>query len=181
VTRPGERDEERAASGLRDGRGPLAETLREISVIEQQERQRGGLQERIAARVTDATGSVLFALLNVAFFAVWIVLNLPGMPTEFDPFPFSLLTMVVSLEAIMLSVFVLIAENAQSRRSEQRARLDMQLNAIAEREISKVIELVAQIHEHLGLEGTARAEVREMRLKTPLGRIADEVREMDEA
>jgi uncharacterized membrane protein len=134
----------------------------------------------IARRVTNATGSVSFALWNAVFFVVWIVINLPGMPTQFDPFPFSFLTMVVSLEAIMLSVFVLIAENAQARRSDQRARLDMQLNAIAEREVSKLIELVADMHEHLGLEGGARAEVKEMRGKTRLQQIADHVRAMEE-
>jgi uncharacterized membrane protein len=167
--------------GLTDGHGPLAETMREITAIEERERLHGGRQEQIATRVTSATGNVTFALLNALFFAVWVLLNLPGMPTQFDPFPFALLTMLVSLEAILLSVFVLIAANAQSRRADQRARLNMQLDAVAEREITKLIELVAQIHEHLGLEGSARSEVQEMRGKTRLQQIADHYRALEEA
>jgi uncharacterized membrane protein len=65
-----------------------------------------------------------FLAFNAVWFAVWIAINLPGSPLQFDPFPSSFLTIVVSLEAIFLATFVLVAENAQGRAADRRARID---------------------------------------------------------
>lgn len=119
------------------------------------------------------TGSMLFAAINAVWFIVWIAVNLPGSPWVFDPFPFALLTMVVSLEAIGLSIFVLISENSQARRADRLARLEMQVNVIAEREITKLLDLVTDIHDQLGLAGGLTPELREMRSETRLADIAE--------
>lgn len=140
--------------------------------MEEEERGKERAQDRAADRVTAATGSMTFVGINVAWFVVWILLNLPQMPTQFDPFPFSLLTMVVSLEAIVLAVLVLISEHAQSRRADRRARIELQVNLLAEREISKLVGLVAEIHEHLGLQPLVSEEVREMEAPTRLQDVA---------
>lgn len=71
--------------------------------------------------------------IHVIWFAGWILLNL-GFIKAFDPFPFSLLTMIVSLEAIFLASFVLISQNKQAIQADKRAKIDLQVNLIAERE-----------------------------------------------
>ena len=151
----------------------LAQTAQEVAALEEDQRQNESFQARLAHRVTAATGSLTFIAANLAWFAVWIGMNLPGMPTEFDPFPFSLLTMLVSLEAIVLSVLVLISENAQSQRDDRRARIDMQVNVLAEREITRLVGLVSEIHEKLGLTPPPREGRREMATPTHLTEVAN--------
>ncbi len=150
--------------------GFLTRTASEAHAVELQARRHEGIQARIATKIADLTGSIAFVVLNTIWFVVWIVINLPGSPIEFDPFPFSLLTMIVSLEAIILSIFVLISENSQSQRAERLARLEMEINIIAEREITKLMGLVSDIHEHLGL--ATEPDVEEMRMETRLDDLA---------
>jgi uncharacterized membrane protein len=104
---------------------------------------------RIADAITDFTGSMAFVYVHVAWFGIWIILNigLVHIPyiTEFDHFPFSFLTMVVSLEAIFLSTFVLISQNRLASASEKRAELDLQVNLLAEQKATKVLEMLDQI------------------------------------
>jgi uncharacterized membrane protein len=113
---------------------------------------------RIADAITDFTGSMAFVYVHVVWFAIWILLNvglmhIPGV-TEFDPFPFSLLTMIVSLEAIFLSTFVLISQNRLANASEKRAELDLQVNLLAEQKATKVLEMLDQITEQLDKVGS---------------------------
>ena len=83
----------------------------------QHERKRAeSIQNRVADTITTFAGSMMFVYIHVLWFAVWITLN-KILPTKFDPFPFGLLTMIVSLEAIFLSTFVMISQNrADSKR-----------------------------------------------------------------
>ena len=110
-------------------------------------------QERISDSITRFSGSTLFVFLHVAWFGVWILLNigLVHIPyvSEFDPFPFGLLTMIVSLEAIFLSTFVLISQNRMSALSEKRAELDLQVNMLAEQKAAKTLELLEHIAQQL--------------------------------
>jgi uncharacterized membrane protein len=113
---------------------------------------------RIADGITDFTGSMAFVYVHVIWFAVWILLNvgLIHIPhvSEFDKFPFSLLTMIVSLEAIFLSTFVLISQNRLAAASEKRAELDLQVNLLAEQKATKVLEMLDQITEQLDKVGS---------------------------
>jgi uncharacterized membrane protein len=93
-------------------------------------RQRRRLQDRAADQITAFAGSMSFVYLHVAWFAVWIVMNVTGW--RFDPFPFGLLTLIVSLEAIFLSTFVMISQNRESARSDLRAKQDFETNALSE-------------------------------------------------
>lgn len=113
---------------------------------------------RISDGITDFTGSMAFVYVHVIWFAAWILLNvgLIHIPrvSEFDKFPFSLLTMIVSLEAIFLSTFVLISQNRLATASEKRAELDLQVNLLAEQKATKVIEMLDQITEQLDQVGS---------------------------
>jgi uncharacterized membrane protein len=92
------------------------------------------LENRSADRITTYAGSMKFIYIHAAWFGVWVSLNvgLAGIGWEFDRFPFGLLTMIVSLEAIFLATFVMISQNRQSARSDFRNEIDFENNLRAE-------------------------------------------------
>jgi CRP/FNR family transcriptional regulator, cyclic AMP receptor protein len=106
--------------------------------------------ERWADWIAEFSGSITFLMLHVVFFAVWILLNvnwLPGWkPPMFDPFPFGLLTMVVSLEAIILSVFVLLSQNRQAAKDRIRGDVEYEVNLKAELEVGQLHEKIDRLH-----------------------------------
>lgn len=110
--------------------------------------------EKIADSISSDVGSIPFLVINGLWFTVWIILNIEAIPgiEPFDPYPFGLLTMIVSLEAIILSIFVLLSQNRAARVAEIREELDLQVNLIAEKEITKVLEVVADIREKVGIK-----------------------------
>ncbi len=91
-------------------------------------------QDRVADVITSFAGSLRFVYLHSIWFGIWIVLNigLVGAALEFDRFPFGLLTMIVSLEAIFLSTFVMVSQNRQALRTEVRSQLDFEANLRSE-------------------------------------------------
>jgi uncharacterized membrane protein len=113
---------------------------------------------RVADAITDFTGSLAFVYIHVVWFGLWILLNigLVHIPriSQFDRFPFGLLTLIVSLEAIFLSTFVLISQNRLAQASEKRAELDLQVNLLAEQKATKVLEMLDQITEQLDQVGS---------------------------
>lgn len=117
---------------------------------------------RFADQLTATFGSSTFLFLNAIWFTFWIVINLDLTPiTAFDPFPFGLLTMIVSLEAIFLSVFVLVSQNRTSYVDTLREELHLQVNLIAEEEITKIIEVLSEIRKKLDIK-TKDPELEEM-------------------
>lgn len=109
---------------------------------------------QIADDLTAAFGSTTFLILNTLFFGVWILVNINFIPNvpPFDPFPFGLLTMVVSLEAIILAIVILVSQNRQSYVTGLREELHLQVNLIAEEEITKVLKLLAEMRKKMGIE-----------------------------
>ena len=91
-------------------------------------------QDRVADGITSFAGSLKFVYLHSAWFIIWIVLNvgLIGGAAAFDEFPFGLLTMIVSLEAIFLSTFVMVSQNRQTKKDSVRSQLDFETNVRAE-------------------------------------------------
>jgi CRP/FNR family cyclic AMP-dependent transcriptional regulator len=105
---------------------------------------------RIADWIAWFSGSMAFLILNGGWFVIWIAINtLPlGLP-HFDPFPFGLLTMIVSLEAIFLSCFVLISQNRQAQKDKVRADIEYEVNIKAELEIAHLHEKTDRIYENM--------------------------------
>lgn len=93
-------------------------------------------------------------ILNAVFFAAWIIVNTGGIPgiEPFDPFPFGLLTMAVSLEAILLAIFVLVSQNRSSYINSLREEVHLQVNLIAEEEITKILGVLAEIRKEMGIK-----------------------------
>ena len=112
------------------------------------------LSEKFSDVITNFSGSVMFLIVHVIWFVIWIGINtniIPG-TKPFDPFPFGLLTMIVSLEAIVLSVFVLLSQNRDAHISKLRDELHLQVNLIAEEEITKILELLHEMRGKMGIK-----------------------------
>jgi len=108
--------------------------------------------DRVAERIAAFCGSMRFVWVHVIWFGGWVLLNvIPGI-RHIDPFPFTFLTLVVSLEAIFLSTFILISQNHDTRISERRSHLDLQLNLLSEQENTKMIRILRQIATAVGAD-----------------------------
>lgn len=144
-----------AMSGMLRKVDRLLQTRVSRNVNEEMEEKLPTLQ-RIADWIAWFSGSMQFLIINGLWFAVWISINIfpLGLP-QFDPFPFGLLTMIVSLEAIFLSCFVLISQNRQAAKDKIRADIEYDVNIKAELEVAHLHEKVDHIHEQM-LEQFAR-------------------------
>src|SRR5215469_15497539 len=133
--------------------------------------------DRIADWIADFSGSLKFIAIHVVVYGSWILMNtirLRWLPV-FDPFPFLLLSVVVSLEAIFLSTFVLIKQNRMSKRSDQRAHLDLQINLLAEREMTLMLQMLQSISARLGLHAP-KEQIEEFIEETSVEAVAEELR-----
>jgi uncharacterized membrane protein len=104
---------------------------------------------RFADKLTEFFGSFWFLVLNIFLFISWILLNqgiIPGFP-RFDPYPYVLLITLVSLEAIVLTTVVLISQNRQNQVDTLRDELQLQVELISEREITKILKLLLKLLE----------------------------------
>ena len=138
----------------------LEENLQAIRRWEQEALHSRSKAEQLSDWITAtaANGPVLLA--HVGWFTSWILANVGVIPgvAVFDPFPFTFLTMMVSLEAIFLALFVIASQNRLSHQSDKRAHLDLQIDLLAEREMTAVLRLLRDIAAHLGLKDTVTDE-----------------------
>ena len=120
--------------------------------------------EHLSDNVNNFVGTFFFLILNLTLFVGWIVINTGKIPsiTPFDPYPYNFLTMTVSLEAIILSIFVLISQNRQASIASLREEIHLQINQIAEKEITKSLQLLADIHQKTVGETDSDKELQQM-------------------
>jgi uncharacterized membrane protein len=127
-----------------------------------QDEQRLGWQDRLADRITRFTGSMRFVYLHVLLYAAWIVVNLGWLPVKpFDP-TFVILAMEASVEAIFLSTFILISQNRMTAQAASRADLDLQISLLAEHEITRLISMVTEIGNRMGIDSAKDPELAEL-------------------
>ena len=124
-------------------------------------------QQRLADGITGFSGRLAFVYLHVGWFGVWLLLNTGWFGFRpFDPYPYGLLTMIVSLEAIFLSTFVLISQNRLSEESDRRADLDLHVGLLTEAELTRVLRMLHAIHDKLGIECEDPDELVDLEMKT---------------
>ena len=128
-----------------DADEPTARNVRSIAGLERAAREDISFAERIARRVAAFCGSVTFVWLHVVWFGGWMLANSHWFPHPPDPFPYTFLTLIVSLEAIFLSAFILISQNQETRVADRRNQLDLQVNLLAEQEATKTLCLLEKI------------------------------------
>ncbi len=125
------------------------------------------VQDRIADAITSLSGRMVFAYVHIVWFGVWILLNTGRFGLRpFDPFPYGLLTMVVSLEAIFLSTFVLISQNRLSEETEHRADLDLHIGLLTEHELTRVLQMLDAIQDKLGIVDHQNSELADLEMET---------------
>ncbi len=135
---------------------------RNIEALEERRRQEAvsaTRQERLAEAITSFTGSMKFVYLHLALYSAWILVNLGVLPwlPKFDP-SFVILAMEASVEAIFLSTFVLISQNRTAATADKRADLDLQINLLAEHELTKLTQVVTAIAARLDVRLDAEIE-----------------------
>lgn len=129
-----------------------AANVRAVVRLEAEAKAGRTLTQRVAQGIAAFCGTMTFVWLHVAWFAAWIAMNvIPGGP-QFDKFPFTFLTLTVSLEAIFLSAFILISQNEETRVADRRNALDLQVNLLTEQENTKMLKMLAAIGAKLGVQ-----------------------------
>ena len=113
------------------------------------------------------SGRLSFVYLHIIWFGVWIVLNAGWLGMKpFDPYPYGLLTTVVSLEAIFLSTFVMISQNRLSEEADRRGELDLHIGLLTEAELTRVLKMLHAIQDKLGIEGDDQQELADLEMPT---------------
>ena len=139
-------------------------TNRAVRALKSRHAARRSALENAADRLTRIASSGYFLAGHALWFAAWMLWNtslLPGL-APFDPFPFGLLTMIVSLEAIFLAIFVLMAQRREASVAELREEITLQVLMRAEEEVTKTLQLVAGLYQRLGHKLAEDAELADM-------------------
>jgi len=145
----------------------IERNIRTIIDLRQQAARARGLQDRLADAITAFSGRMVFVYAHIVWCCLWFVLNTGrfGVP-PFDPFPYGLLTMVVSLEAIFLATFVLISQNRLSAEAEHRADLDLHIGLLTEHELTRVLQMLDIVQDKMGIKNHADSELADLEMET---------------
>lgn len=129
-------------------------TRRIIQSFEAKALKRRSPTEKLADWLTKYFGSVGFLATNFIIFVFWVLINIGALPIipVFDPYPFVLLITTVSLEAIILTVVVLMSQNRETRIGTLRDELQLQVELITEKEISKALKLLNELLRKRGIK-----------------------------
>jgi uncharacterized membrane protein len=123
--------------------------------------------DHLADTITSLSGHMGFVYAHVAWFGLWIGVNTGRVGGwAFDPFPYGLLTMIVSLEAIFLSTVVLISQNRLSGEIERRADLDLHIGLLTEHELTRVLQMLDAIQRKLGIDDDEASELADLEMET---------------
>jgi uncharacterized membrane protein len=148
------------------------ETVLRLEEVAKEQRTR---VDRVAEVIAGFCGSMTFVWVHVAWFGGWIIFNwLPGI-RHIDPFPYTFLTLVVSLEAIFLSTFILISQNHDTRVSEKRNHLDLQINLLSEQENTQMLRLLQQIATKVGADVAEDSHARVMEQPTNPEKLVEQI------
>lgn len=158
----------------------LKRNVEVVRKLEEAAKQERTTSERIARLVANFCGSMKFVWVHVIWFSAWIVFNVVPGVTHVDPFPFTFLTLIVSLEAIFLSTFILISQNHDTRISERRNHLDLQINLLSEQENTKMIMMLQAIARKVGAEIEQDQEMVLLAQETELEKVVEHIEQNEQ-
>ena len=169
----------KARSSTTLGKSPSDHAIEAVAQIEQSARDGRSRIDHFASMITRVAGTANSILFHLVWFVAWLLVNLHTVPgiQSFDPFPFNLLTTAVSLEAIFLTLFVLISQNRLSQEADKRAQLDLQVNLLAEKETTMILRMLQDISERLGVRGSSTKELRDLIKETKVEELAKKLEE----
>jgi uncharacterized membrane protein len=142
---------------------PTAENVKAIVQLERDGLREQHWSERLSARISALAGSLTFVLIHIVCFAGWALWNrFAPEAWRFDPYPYGLLTFIVSMEGVLIATFVLITQNRMNIQSDRRDRLNLQVDLLAEQEMTLMLRMLRRISDRLQIptenEEAARAE-----------------------
>ncbi len=155
----------------------VGRNIRAMLAVRQRFEHRKTLDEKIALKVTAFTGKMRFVYMQAGVVVVWVALNLHAVPfiAPWDPFPFTFLAVIASIEAIFLATLVLVGENRMQQLADRRADLDLQVNLLAEREITRVLAAVDAIARHVGARIPAAPDLDALKRDVAPERVLEEI------
>lgn len=156
------------------------ENIEAVANMEQEFLRSRTRVDRVIDGIADFTGSLKFVGGHLAWFLLWFLINTGSIPGvhPFDPFPFILLSMVVSCEAVILSALVLMKQNRMGQHADEREHLHLQINLLAEKESTKILQTLQLICRHMGIQEAVRdPQTRELSQDTMVDNLAAELRE----
>jgi len=151
--------------------------IRTVVALEEEALHNRSLVNRVSDAIMHFSGTIAFVTLHGLWFAAWIAANVGWIPHIgiFDPYPFNFLTLIVSLEAIFLSTFVLMSQNRMSYQADRRAHLDLQINLLAEQETTAILQLLQRMCRHIGLETDTSEKVDQLIKETDVHTLVNEL------
>lgn len=159
---------------------PMAYNVEAIARLEQEALHERSPAERVSDFFVKFMGSVPFVALHLVWFAVWFSWNLnliPGL-TAFDPFPFGILTLIVSAEGVFLAIFILISQNRMTRQADRRAHIDLQVSMLAEQELTMMLRMQQRLCQHFGVDvERVREEAERLMQQTDVQKLVDKLEE----
>lgn len=156
---------------------PVEDNIQAVATLEHEALEGRSRTARISDAIATIAASDASILLHLVWFVAWVVLNSRLSPwSPFDPFPYNILASITSIEAIFLALFVMASQNRLTQESEKRAHLDLQINLLAEKEMTIVLGMLRELCEHAGLTETTRsAEFKALIKDTNVQELADRV------
>jgi uncharacterized membrane protein len=167
----------RAASEF--DRQTVTRNIEAILKLEEDDERRLFALHRGSHKVGWFVGTVYFVIIQAVFVLLWILWNAYA-ASQFDPYPFPLLSAVLALEAVLLTSFVLIRQNSMDQQSERRNHLDLQINLLAEREATSILKALGEIAKRFDVDLSRDAENRELTEDTPVESIARDLRSKEQ-
>jgi uncharacterized membrane protein len=166
------RDQPADRSALTD---QAARNIAAIAALERAALNERSTLDRVTDAVTSAAGSASFLIVHAGWFGVWITVNLMR-ERPFDPFPFGFLMLLVSMEAIFLTATVLMTQNRMRRQADKRAHLDLQVNLLAEQELTAMLQMLNALSERMGVAAPARdTRIEQLGKETDIHQLASAV------
>jgi uncharacterized membrane protein len=157
--------------------GVAEENIRAVSDLQAQAQRRRTHAQKIGDLIAAWAARESTVAAHAVWFVLWILVNTGHLGLRpFDAFPFPLLTTIVSLEAIFLTLFVLASENRLTQQAERRGQLDLQVNLLAEQEMTMVLRMLQEVCEHLDLRETITSKkFQELVRRTDVGQLAEQL------
>ena len=153
------------------------DNIESIAQIEKQFVRSRTSADRLGEIITRGAGSLGFVAAHFCVITAWIAINVGAWPLRppIDPYPFSFLGVMVSVEAVLLSTFVLMNQRRQTRQAEHWAHLNLQIGLLAEQEATKMLQMLTAVCDRLGLKTDHDRELKEMVEKTMVNHLAQEM------
>ena len=156
-------------------RRSVSQDIESILELEKEDARRLSRLHKVSHTVGWFVGTIHFVTSQVVLVLLWVVWN-AWSSARFDPYPFPLLSAVLALEAVLLTSFVLIRQNAMDLQSERRNHLDLQINLLAEKEATSILRALGEIARKFDIDLSREAEHSELTRDTPVESIARDLR-----